>query len=302
MVYGNQNMGKKISVIIPTYYRNDLVRDAIESVLQQDYEPVELIVVDDSGEGNAEPVLREYDDVRAIIRDENGDQEQAYMTGIEVSTGDYIHFLDDDDLLLEGNLSKTAEVLEEDPDVGVAYCGVKRGEEQFYPKPEVSGNILEPALRLDVFPCYTCSMLIERDILMDTMPLPYVDLSLMIELAQRTEFDYVNKCLTRYRTEESRKWVGTSRFESVRQVFREQKDVYDQYPAIRNDVFSNYYEREARARLEQRLWSSRAILAFSKAMYYTDTRRFRCGAQFVASLFGRPGLKTLVGTQEVLSN
>ena len=41
-------MGPKISVIIPTYYRNDLLPEAIESVAEQEYEPVELVVVDDS--------------------------------------------------------------------------------------------------------------------------------------------------------------------------------------------------------------------------------------------------------------
>lgn len=61
-----------ISVVIATHYRNELLARAIESVLEQGYEPVELIVVDDSGEGHASPVIDRYDDVIGIIRDANG--------------------------------------------------------------------------------------------------------------------------------------------------------------------------------------------------------------------------------------
>jgi GT2 family glycosyltransferase len=71
---------------------------------------------------------------------------------IEASTGEYIQLLDDDDRLLEGKLEKTAEVLRENPDVGVSYCGVYWGDEPHLPKPEVAGDILEHALRFQTFP------------------------------------------------------------------------------------------------------------------------------------------------------
>ena len=81
-------MSHKISVIIPTYYRNDLLPEAIESVLEQDYEPLEIIVVDDSGEENAEPVLAEHDEFQGIIRKENGNWKAALTTDIKASTGE----------------------------------------------------------------------------------------------------------------------------------------------------------------------------------------------------------------------
>lgn len=67
-------MDRTISVIIPTHYRNDLFPEVIEGVAEQEYEPIELIVVDDSGERHAEPVLSECDDIvdQPIVRDENG--------------------------------------------------------------------------------------------------------------------------------------------------------------------------------------------------------------------------------------
>ena len=289
-------MKPKISVIIATYYRNNLVQDAIESVLAQEYEPVELIVVDDSGEGHAEPVLRQYgDDLQVITMDENGGWARAYTAGIEAATGEYIHLLDDDDYFLDGKLSKTLAAFEDNPGVGVVYTGLVsdvRGDQ--HPDPDVAGNVLERALRFKMYPCCTITMLVRRDVLVDVLPLADYgdDLVLKIELARRTTFDYVDECLVYRRKEESRKWVGLEKFEEMKRIVRHQRALYDQYPDIRRAVLAERYEQEGQARLDQRLWSATAILCFLKATYYAEETRFRCGVQVLASVFGQPGLNT----------
>lgn len=297
-------MDPKISVIIPTHYRNNLLPEAIESVLNQDYDPVELIVVDDSGEGHAEPVLEQYDEVNPIIRDENGGWQAAYTTGIEASSGEYIQFLDDDDHLLEGKLTKTAEVLQENPDVGVSYCGVIRGSDEFYPKSEVSGDILEHALRFQTFPLWTGSMLMERDVLLDCMPFAGMgedddleielgDTDLKIELARRTKFDYVDECLVYYRREGNKLWTGTRKLKKVKQNIRHQSDLYDQYPEIRLSLLANWYRKQGNTLLQEHPWSAKAILCFLKSTYYENERKLPRGVLAVASLFGRPGVHTV---------
>lgn len=295
-------MNSKISVITPTYYRNDTLRETIESVLRQDYEPVEYIVVDDSGEGHAEPVLEDYDEVTGIIRDENGGWQAAYTTGIEASTGEYVHFLDDDDRFLDGKLRKTAEVLEENPEVGVAYTGVIRGGKKYYPKPEVSGDILEHALGFRTFPLWTGSMLMERDILTDCLPMAGMgeddlnielgDTDLKIELARRTKFDYVDECLVVYRREGNNElWTGDRKFRKVRENVRHQRELYDQYPEIRDKLLSGWYRREGDFWLQQRPWSARAIVCFAKATYHARENRIPKAVKMGASLFGRPGVE-----------
>ena len=286
-------MNPKISVIISTYYRNDLLREAIESVLDQEYDPVELIVVDDSGEHHAEPVLSDYDDAQAIVMDEEGGWAAAYTRGIRASTGEYIQLLDDDDYFLEGKLRKTAEVLQKNPDVGVAYCGVIWGDEGCYePNPEVSGDILEHALGFRAFPAWTGSMLIERDVILDCLPLAdYAgDTDLKIELALRTQFDYVDECLALYRREESSKWVGLKRFEEVKRVVRNQRDLYDQYPDIRRSLLAEWYARQGDTWLQKRPWSTNAISCYLKSTYYASEERVPMALKTVASLFGRPGV------------
>lgn len=307
-------MNPKISVIIPTHYRNDLLPEAIESVFAQDYEPVEVLVVDDSGERHAEPVLREYDDVNSVYMEENGGWAAAYSAGIEASTGDYIQLLDDDDYLLEGKLTKTAAVLQENPDVGVSYCGVIWGDEgEFYPKPEVRGDILEHALRFQTFPLWTGSMLMERDVLLDCMPLAGMaedddldielgDTDLKIRLAERTAFDYVDECLVYYRRGGNKLWTGLRKARKVKQNVEHQRELYDQYPAIKRSLLSEWHERQGQAWLEERLWSASAILCFVKAAYYADGTKVPKAVEAVASIFGRPGLRTVQRAREIAIN
>ena len=307
-------MNPKISVIIPTYYRNELVQEAIESVVDQDYEPVELIVVDDSGEGNAEPVLDEYDAVidKPIIREENGGWQAAYTTGIEASTGEYIQFLDDDDYLLDGKLAKTAKVLQENPDVGVSYCGAIRSDTgKFHPKPEVKGDILEHALRFQTFPLWTATMLMERDVLLDCMPFAGMsegddlkielgDTDLKIELARRTKLDFVDECLVFYRREGNMLWTGERRLKKIKQNIRHQSELYGQYPEIRRELLSNWYGRTGRMLLEERPWSAKAILYFLKSTYYSEGQKTERGIEAASSLFGRPGHSTAARVRDAI--
>jgi len=296
-------MDERISVIIPTYYRNEVLSEAIESVVQQAYEPVELIIVDDSGEGHAEPVLETYDDVidKPIVRDENGGWAAANTIGINASTGEYIQLLDDDDRLLEGKLEKTAEVLRANPEVGVSYCGVTWGDEPNYPKPEVSGDILEHALRFQTFPLWTGSLLMEREVLLDCLPLAGMgpaddleielgDTDLKIELARRTKFDYVDEILAFYRRDDNKRWTGLRKLKKVKQNVRHQQELYDRHPEIKRALLSSWYERQGNEYIERCPWSPRAISCFVNSARYAGDDRLPKGIQAAASLFGRPGL------------
>jgi glycosyltransferase involved in cell wall biosynthesis len=87
----------KISVIIPTYNRRELVREAIASVMAQSYSDFELIVVDDgSGDGTAE-VVSEFSRVRYVYQPNHG-VSAARNHGVALSNGEWIAFLDSDDI------------------------------------------------------------------------------------------------------------------------------------------------------------------------------------------------------------
>jgi glycosyltransferase involved in cell wall biosynthesis len=90
----------KISVIIPTYNRAYIVGEAIESVLRQTYRDFEIIVVDDGSTDNTQLVVRRMagSAVRYIHLPNNRGCSAAYNTGISAARGEYVSFLDSDDI------------------------------------------------------------------------------------------------------------------------------------------------------------------------------------------------------------
>lgn len=88
----------KASVIIATYNRGVCLTNAIDSVLAQTYKDIEIIVVDDGSTDDTRKILTPYMDKIKYIFKQNGGCASARNVGIQASTGDFIAFLDDDDL------------------------------------------------------------------------------------------------------------------------------------------------------------------------------------------------------------
>lgn len=99
----------KISVIMPAYNTEKYIGKSIESVLKQDYEDFELIVVDDGSKDNTKNIVRQYAAkdarIKLIVQEENQGVSVARNTGIDIAQGDYIAFLDSDDLWEKDSLS-----------------------------------------------------------------------------------------------------------------------------------------------------------------------------------------------------
>lgn len=120
----------KVSVIIPTYHRAECVCRAIDSVLAQTLKDIEIIVVDDnginteSGKQTAD-MMKRYKDTKNIIylrHDVNKNGAAARNTGIRHATGEYISFLDDDDIYLPERLELMTKCLDEKgADYGACY-------------------------------------------------------------------------------------------------------------------------------------------------------------------------------------
>lgn len=100
-----------VSVIITTYNRRDFLKDAVISVLNQDYREKEIIVVDDGSTDNSFDIIRDMP-VRYIWKPNKGIS-SARNAGIAASKGDFIAFLDVDDIWLKGKLSLQMKKMEE---------------------------------------------------------------------------------------------------------------------------------------------------------------------------------------------
>ena len=90
----------KVSIIIPVYNVEKYITKTIESVINQTYSDIEVILIDDGSEDSSGSICDEYaknDDRIKVFHQENLGVSQARNKGIDISTGDYILFIDSDD-------------------------------------------------------------------------------------------------------------------------------------------------------------------------------------------------------------
>ena len=114
----------KVSVIIPTYNRASLLKEAIQSVLDQTYTDYEIIVVDDGSNDNTDEVVSKLNQSSGKVRyyyQVNSGRSAARNYGISLAKGEYVAFLDADDKFLPDKLYTEVRALEDNPDYGMAY-------------------------------------------------------------------------------------------------------------------------------------------------------------------------------------
>jgi glycosyltransferase involved in cell wall biosynthesis len=111
----------QISVIIPTYNRATLLQEAIDSVLAQTYQDFELLVVDDGSTDQTNELVTEYGERITYIFQENRGVSSARNLGIQSSTGQFIAFLDSDDLWLPEKLEQQVAIMEHHSDLQLCH-------------------------------------------------------------------------------------------------------------------------------------------------------------------------------------
>ena len=117
-------MQQLVSVIIPTYKGADKINSAVDSVLNQTYKNIEVIVVDDNGENEPEQLLtaekmkkyETFENVKYLVHKKNINGSAARNTGIRASKGFYLGFLDDDDVFLPDKTQKQVDCFEKLPE------------------------------------------------------------------------------------------------------------------------------------------------------------------------------------------
>lgn len=115
-----------VSVIIPAYNAGKYIDQTIQSVLTQTYANIELIIVNDGSTDNTAEVLKKYqaDNRFKIVHQSNAGCSAAKNKGLEQAAGDYIQYLDADDLLSANKLEEQVSALEEKP-MHLAVCRTK---------------------------------------------------------------------------------------------------------------------------------------------------------------------------------
>jgi len=145
----------KVSLIIPTFNRPHLLPRAVESAQRAGRE-VEVIVVDDASSDDTASVCASLHDVKYLRVDRNQGVAGARNVGLLESSGDFIAFLDDDDMRLPGSLDYQVSLLMAQPDAGFIAGGVMLADQDCIPTDEVaiprgtSGDLFWEVLELSV--------------------------------------------------------------------------------------------------------------------------------------------------------
>jgi glycosyltransferase involved in cell wall biosynthesis len=201
---------KTISIIIPTYNYGRFLRDAIDSVLAQTYRPMEIIVVDDGSTDDTPQILAEYGERIRVIHQDNRGVGAARNTGIAAANGDYLAFLDSDDIMKPQLLEHEIARFIADPGLGLVHCAVElvdRDEKLLsLSRNGMEGWVATELLRLDreVITAPGSSIMVPKRVAeeiggYDETLQPSEDWDFCYRLAIRYRIGYVREPLLKYR-------------------------------------------------------------------------------------------------------
>lgn len=200
-----------VSVVIATYNYGEYLAGAIESALGQTLTDIEVIVVDDGSTDDTLQVLDRYRDdrrVRVVQLDHSG-QPAAKNAGIRQCRGEFVAFLDADDLWLPTKLEKQISLFRGDPELGVIHCRFQPMDEHgrllmiMEERPMYRGWVLDKFI-LKPFVCFSSSMirrttLTELGCFDESLPLA-IDYDLWLRASVRYRFDHLDERLVLYRS------------------------------------------------------------------------------------------------------
>ena len=110
-----------VSIVTPSYNQAAYLEETIRSVLEQSYEPLEYVVVDDGSTDGSAELAERYADRLTVIRRENSGQPSAINRGFAETTGELMGYLNSDDTLLPGAIETMVAELEREPKALLVY-------------------------------------------------------------------------------------------------------------------------------------------------------------------------------------
>lgn len=203
-------MPPKVSVIIPTYNRAELLAEAISSVFIQTFQDFEIIVADgDSTDNTKEVVFNFGPKVKYFNEKHTGLPASGRNLGLRNASGDYIAFLDSDDIWLPEKLEKQSLYIQKHPQYPIVYSNAWKTDisgkrKHLFAEPELfkEGTIFRDLLKINFVPLLT--VLMKREVLQKTGffredPSILEDYEYWLRAALQFEFGFINEPLAVYR-------------------------------------------------------------------------------------------------------
>lgn len=199
----------KVSVVITTHNRLPMLKQAIDCVKKQTYSSIELNIVNDNSSDGTREYLENLKDesinVQQLYGSESKGGNHARNVGVEISSGELIAFLDDDDIWDARKIEKQVEMFEKDCEIGLVYCGYERITDnqlstKVPPNKKYRGNV-GLAVFSNIFSITSCLM-IKKSLLkkidgFDEQLSHWQEYDLLVRVSQVSKIDYVDECLVK---------------------------------------------------------------------------------------------------------
>lgn len=265
----------KVSIIIPTFKRANILPRAIDSVLNQTYKNIEIIVVSDGIDNPTNIVMKKYTSnskVNYFFYKNNMGGNYARNFGIQNATGEYIAFLDDDDFWDETKLEKQMKHFY-DEKIGLVYCG----KEHQYLDENISyissalkrGNLSEEIFEKNYIGSTSC-VVIRKNIIdkvgyFDENLLSLQDYDLWIRICQETLVGAVNEPLLLYRNKSANNQISVNINKRIKS-FAILMEKYENYFKYNNNIKKKFVKNniESILRMAQRNYDKDILFKYSK--------------------------------------
>ena len=199
----------KVSVLIPAYNAMPYLEAALSSVLNQTFTDYEVIVINDGSTDNIEEWMTQVSDSRVqLVSQPNLGVSQTRNNGIKKSRGEYLAFLDADDLWESTKLAKQVQVLNNHPEVGLVYTGVAYVDEKGNSTGRVvkyrqEGHVWQELTKGNLVECGSVAMVrrqcFEECGVFDTAVAPCEDWDMWLRIAKAYPFKVIEEPLVYYR-------------------------------------------------------------------------------------------------------
>jgi glycosyltransferase involved in cell wall biosynthesis len=246
-------MNPKVSVIIPNYNYSQYIGEAVESVLSQTYANVEIIVVDDGSKDNSLEILETFGNKIKVIAQQNAGVSAARNNGVANSDGEFIAFLDADDVWLPEKLEKQIERFSTDNSLGLVHVAVQdidaKGNNLDIHLDGLSGNVSHEILLLErsVVLGGGSGIMIPRKVFdevggFDSRLSTSADWDIFYQISSRYKVGFINEILLKYRIHGSNMHGNIPRMESEMLLGFEKAFSTEKNQSIKKNAYGNLYK------------------------------------------------------------
>lgn len=257
----------KVSVVITNYNYGRFLQQTIESVLAQTYPNIEVIVVDDGSTDETWEVIAKYPQI-TVIRQHREGVSVARNKGAMAASGDYLAFLDSDDMWAPQKIEKQVQKFLNNPDLGAVTVGTihidSHGNQMYIDLQGEEGHLAEKILLFHRPNIYPSGMMITREAFervggFDPNLSTAADLDFAFRVAHYYPYGHIPEALCYYRHHGANMHLKLSLFMHDMSIFLEKALSYPTYSKFRRKAYALYYRV-----LAGEYWKNRSYGKFTR--------------------------------------